>query len=134
MKKLFQQQSVTVNVNELKSYPNNSLGFHLGQYLFTKEFQPQTTFKKEDVYNLLITKNTSVEEQFGMYFYLFGNGNKSFDTLYQMMVGLLDYPFHIKHFYQRYKDGKNALRFYDLDHYKMLHLPIEKIKDTFLIQ
>ncbi|AXG74873.1 hypothetical protein DVK85_11795 [Flavobacterium arcticum] len=134
MKNLFRQKRTTVNTIELIDYPSNSLGFHLGQYLFKKGFNPCTILEKEDIYRLLITKDTSVKEQFGMYFYLFGNGDASFDTLSEMLVGLLAYPFDIKHFCNQYKAGKNALRFYDLDHYKMLHLPLDRIKDTFLIR
>ena len=134
MKNLFKRKKVTVNMIELIDYPSNSLGFHLGQYLFKKGFKPSTTLEKEDIYRLLITKDTSVKEQFGMYFYLFGNGDVSFDTIAEMLVGILAYPLSVRYFYNRYKDGRNALRFYDLDHSRMLHLSLERIKDTFLIR
>ncbi len=134
MKNVFRPKKATVNTIELIDYPANSLGFHLGQYLFNKGFQPQSILEKEDIYRLLITKDTSAKEQFGMYFYLFGNGDVSLNTLSEMLVGLLAYPFAVKHFYKQYKAGKNALRFYDLDHCRMLHLPLQRIKDTFLIR
>ena len=133
MKNVLKQQE-KISISELISYPYNSLGFHLGAYLFKKEEECPAPLEKEDIYRLLLTKDTSAREEFGMYFYLFGNGNFKLDTLSEMFIGLFAYPLAIKYYYKRYQEGKNALRFHDLDHFKMLHLPLERIKDTFLIK
>lgn len=133
MKNLLKQKN-KISISELISYPYNSLGFHLGRYLFKKGYEYSTLLEKEDVYRLLLTKDTSAKEEFGMYFYLFGNGNFKLDTLSEMFIGFFAYPLAIKYYYKRYQQGKNALRFHDLDHFKMLHLPLERIKDTFLIK
>lgn len=121
-------------LDELIDYPHGSLGFHLGRFLFDNSYEINPVPQQEDIYRLLITKETSNKEEIGMYYYLFGNGDIRLQTLFIMASGALLYPHCIVQFYKKYKDGKQALRFYDLDHFRMLHLPLQKIKDAFLIR
>ncbi len=133
------QSTVTVSaatqpdMDELLDYPQESLGFHLGKYLFDHSFEPDPKPGKEDILRLLITPGTSNIEDVAMYFYLFGNGNRDFRTLFIMATGMLIFPYRAVYFIRRYRKGKAALRFFDLDHFRMLHLPVSRIKSTFLI-
>jgi len=123
-----------VSMEELIHYPKESMGFHLGCFLFNNSYEIDSVPEKEDIYRLLITRENSNREEIGMHFYLFGNGDNSLRTLFIMTTGMAFYPHCIPYFLSKYRDGKNALRFYDLDHFRMLHLPLKKIKDTFLIR
>lgn len=123
-----------LSMDDLIGYPQGSLGYQLGQFLFRNSYEPDPIPGKEDVYRLLITEEASAKEDIAMYFYLFGNGNTVLNTILMMGAGALLYPLQIKYFYKKYRDGKNALRFYDLNYFRMLHLPLQRIKDTFLIR
>lgn len=131
---LFREPANNITMDELITYPQGSLGFHLGRFLFDYSYEADPIPEREDIYRLLLTKEVSNKEEIAMYFYLFGNGDIRLQTLFIMVTGALLYPHCIMNFYKRYKAGKHALRFYDLDHFRMLHLPLEKIKDAFLIR
>lgn len=122
------------DMDELLDYPQESLGFHLGKYLFDHSFETDPTPQKEDILRLLITRRTSNIEEVAMHYYLFGNGDRNFRTLFIMFTGLIVFPHRAAYFIQRYRDGRNALRFFDLDHFRLLHLPLARIKNTFLIR
>lgn len=124
----------TITMDELINYPKDSLGFHLGSFLFYNSYDAEPQAEITDVHRVLINKEVSDKEEIAMHYYLFGNGDLAFKNLFIIISGAILYPFYIKYFYARYRDGKQALRFYDLDHFRMLHLPLEKIKDTFLIR
>jgi hypothetical protein len=131
---MFQNKKAPVSMDELIGYPKDSMGFHLGCFLFNNSQETDPKPEKDDVYRLLLTKETSNKEEIAMHYYLFGNGDIAFRTLFIMATGAMLYPHFIVYFYKKYKDGKHALRFYDLDHFRMLHLPLQRIKDTFLIR
>jgi len=131
----FERKSKNITARQLVTYPQGSLGHNLGNHLLTSNYGTNVTAEKEDIYQLLIGRGeVSVKEDIAVQYYLFGNGSNSMRTLLAMGVGLLMCPHYAGYFYRRYRDGKQALRFYDVDHFGMLHLPIERIKDTFLIR
>ena len=123
-----------VTLDELISYPKDSLGFHVGTFLFNNSHDADPQPEITDIHRVLINKEVSDKEEIAMHFYLFGNGDMALKNLFVIVTGSLLYPLQLHYFYRRYRDGRNALRFYDLNHFRMLHLPIERIKDTFLIR
>lgn len=131
---LFKGKQSQISMDELISYPKDSLGFHLGCFLFNNSHEADPQPETIDVHRLLITKEVSNKEDIAMHYYLFGNGDLALRTVFIMVTGAVFYPHCILYFYRKYREGKDALRFYDLDHFRMLHLPLQKIKDTFLIR
>jgi hypothetical protein len=123
-----------VTMDELISYPKDTLGFHVGNFLFNHSHDADPQPEITDIHRVLINKEVSDKEEIAMHFYLFGNGDLALKNLFVIVTGTLLYPLQLRYFYRRYWDGRNALRFYDLNHFRMLHLPIERIKDTFLIR
>ena len=134
MKSKKEQTKTELSMDDLIDYPQDSLGFQLGNHLFNNSFEPDPIPEKEDIYRILITEKISDKEDIAMYYYLLGNGYITPQAIFIIITGALLYPLSIKYFYSKYRDGKNALRFHDLDYFKMLHLPISRIKDTFLIK
>lgn len=123
-----------LSMDDLIRYPEGSLGFNLGQYLHSNSIEPDPVPDNEDILRVLLTRNDSFTEEIGMYYYLFGNGGLSIRMLFIMASGLLLCPLSVKYFYKRYRDGKNALRFYDINHFGLLQLPVARIKDAFMIR
>lgn len=131
----FERKRKNITAKQLVNYPEGSLGYNLGNYLLNGNNGTNVTAGSDDVFQLLIGHGqASVKEDIAVQYYLFGNGSNSLRTLLAMGIGLLMCPYHAGYFYKRYKEGKQALRFYDVDHFGMLHLPLERIKDTFLIR
>lgn len=131
---LIDGKKAPVSMDELISYPKDTLGFHVGSFLFNNSHDADPQPEITDIHRVLISREVSDKEEIAMHFYLFGNGDLALKNLFVMVTGALLYPLQLHYFYKRFKDGKNALRFYDLDHFRMLHLPIDRIKDTFLIR
>ena len=131
---LIDNKKVSVTMDELISYPKDTLGFHVGDFLFNHSHDADPQPEMIDILRVLINKDVSDKEEIAMHFYLFGNGDLALKNLFVILTGSLLYPFKLRYFYKRYKDGRNALRFYDLNHFRMLHLPLARIKDTFLIR
>lgn len=127
-------KNATPSMDDLISYPKESLGFHLGCFLFNNKLEAYPIAEQEDIYRLLIMKETSNREEIGMHFYLIGNGSPDLRRVFVAISALIICPFWVGYFVSKYKDGKAALRFYDLDHFRMLKLPLQRIKDTFLIR
>jgi hypothetical protein len=134
MKTFFYSQKHNLTLSELFAYPQDSLGFKLASFLYDNSIDTHPVPEKEDVYRLLLTNKASNKEDIAMHYYLFGNGDYSLRTLFIIVSGAVLYPLCIKYFYKRYRDGRNAFRFYDLDHFRMLHLPVEQIKEAFRIR
>ncbi|OIV41758.1 hypothetical protein [Flavobacterium johnsoniae] len=122
-----------VNKSELLHYPENSLGFGLGTFLFKNHFDIQEKLEDHDIIHVLTNTGISVYEEIGMQYYLLGNGKKSLYLFMVILSGTLFYPKKLRYFIQQFKRGKRALPFYYLDFSKMLFTPIESIQQSFKI-
>lgn len=118
---------------ELMSYPKHSLGEQLGIFLNKNSFDLQEKLESHDVFHVLTNTGITVPEEISMQFYLLGNGKRSWYLFSVIFFGLLLYPDQLKLFSSAYKKGVSALSFHQLNFFKMLHLPVSKIKSTFLI-
>ncbi|MBS7232651.1 hypothetical protein KHA90_16655 [Flavobacterium psychroterrae] len=122
-----------INKHELLHYPEDSLGFGLGNFLFNNHFDIQEKLEDHDIIHVLTNTGISVVEEIGMQYYLLGNGKKSLYLFLVIASGTIFYPKQIKYFIQQYKKGKEALTFYYLDFSKMLFMPIKSIQQSFKI-
>ncbi|TPG32112.1 Coq4 family protein [Flavobacterium pectinovorum] len=118
----------------LMDYPENSLGFGLGSFLFKNHFDIQEKLEDHDIIHVLTNTGISVYEEIGMQYFLLGNGKRSLYLYMVILSGTVFYPTQLKYFINQYKNGKQALPFYYLDFSKMLLMPIHSIRQTFKIQ
>lgn len=125
------QQLTALN---LVKYPDGSLGQQLGRFLLHNNYGQNVCASHDDVLQLLITGSNSFTDDIAVQFYLLGNGSFGLRRLTAMAVGLVLLPHKAAHFYRMYKNGKAALRFYDIDHLRLLHLPVSRIRETFMIR
>ena len=122
-----------ISIPELLEYPHESLGFHLGKFLRTNNFELQPKLEDHDVIHVLTGISTNVEEEIGMQFYLMGNGKRSLYLYMVVVSGALFFPFGLPLFLNYYRRGKSAHHFHHLDFSKMLLQPVGLIKETFKI-
>ncbi|MEO1011132.1 MAG: Coq4 family protein [Bacteroidota bacterium] len=123
-----------IDTHTLLGYPTGTLGHALGIFLKAHHFTLQRKLESHDVFHVLTNTGASVPEEIGMQFYLFGNGKRSMYLFSVLLSGTLLYPDRLPYLYKQWKRGKNALQFHQLDFYKLLDQPLERIKSTFLIQ
>jgi len=123
-----------VSIADLQQFPEDSLGQQMGHFLAENNFDLQAKLESHDVFHVLTDTGITVPEEISMQFYLLGNGKRSAYLFTVIFLGGLLYPDYLKFFHNRYKKGKSALPFYQLDFYKLLKQPLDKIKSTFLIQ
>lgn len=123
-----------LKISDLTAYPSTSLGYSLGNFLETNNFDLQPSLEDHDVFHVLTEIGSSVKNEIELQFYLFGNGKRSLFLLLVLLVGLVFYPFDCRSFFDYYKKGKAAHRFFDVPFLKILRLPIAQIRFTFNIQ
>ncbi|WP_276380527.1 hypothetical protein [Flavobacterium sp. H4147] len=117
----------------LLHYPEGSLGFGLGNFLYRNHFEIQEKLEDHDIIHVLTNTGISVYEEIGMQYYLLGNGKKSLYLFLVIASGTIFYPKRMHYFIQQYKRGKKALPFHYLDFSKMLFIPVQTIQQTFKI-
>ena len=122
-----------IDKQELLSYSEETLGYHLGQFLQKNNFDIQPKLEDHDIIHVLTNTGISVREEIGMQYYLLGNGKNSLYLYLVIFAGTLFYPTHIKYFINEFRKGKTAHHFHYLDFSKMLLIPIETIQQTFKI-
>ncbi|GGD70333.1 ubiquinone biosynthesis protein COQ4 [Maribacter cobaltidurans] len=122
-----------LNVTDLLRYPEHSLGYALGRFLLNNLFDLQGKSENHDVFHVLTGIGVTILEEIEMQFYLMGNGKRSFYLFSVIFLGSVFYPEKMKFFVRHYYQGKNALPFYQLDFYKLLDQPIERLKNTLSI-
>jgi ubiquinone biosynthesis protein Coq4 len=122
-----------IDKEELLSYSDETLGYHLGQFLQMNNFDIQPKLEDHDIIHVLTNTGISVREEIGMQYYLLGNGKKSLYLYLVIIAGTVFYPTHINYFIKEFRKGKTAHHFHYLDFSKMLLIPIETIKQTFKI-
>jgi len=123
-----------LGIKDLQRFPKGTLGQSMGDFLVMNNFDLQEKLESHDVFHVLTNTGITVPEEISMQFYLLGNGKRSSYLFTVILLGSLLYPDYLKFFYNRYKKGKSALSFHQLDFYKLLNQPLTKIKSTFLIK
>lgn len=123
-----------LGIKDLQRFPKGTLGKSMGDFLVLNNFDLQEKLESHDVFHVLTGTGVTVPEEISMQFYLLGNGKRSAYLFTVIFLGGLLYPDYLQFFYRKYKKGKSAFSFHQLDFYKLLHQPLEKIKTTFLIQ
>lgn len=123
-----------LSLDDYLNNPENSLGFHLGDFLVKSHFAIQPQLEEHDVYHVLTNTGITVLDEIDMQFYLLGNGKRTPFVFIVIITGIVFHPNHLKRFITSYKKGKQAHQFYDLDFSKMLALPIQSIQSAFNIK
>ncbi|TMM57996.1 hypothetical protein FEE95_00790 [Maribacter algarum] len=123
-----------LGIEDLLQYPKGTLGYQMGYFLLSNNFDLQDKLESHDVFHVLTRTGITVPEEISMQFYLLGNGKRSAYLFSVIFLGGLLFPDYFKMFRSKYRLGKASLPFHQLNFKKLLDQPLERIKDTFLIQ
>ncbi|MHC0444829.1 hypothetical protein ACWA1F_05435 [Flavobacterium sp. 3-218] len=122
-----------IDKDSLMDYPEGTLGFGLGNFLYKNHFDLQEKLEDHDIIHVLTNTGVSVYEEIGMQYYLLGNGKTSLYLFMVILTGTVFYPKRMRYFIQQFKRGKQAHSFHYMDFSKMLWMPILTIQQTFKI-
>jgi len=122
-------QAWKLTSNDLLKFPKNSLGYATGLFLKKNDFELLDKLESHDVYHVLLGMQTTVKEEIGMQFILFGNGKRSFYLFATMSLGFLLQAEHYKYFKFCYQKGKKLKSLTVLKLRELLSQPLEQIRD-----
>ena len=118
-----------LNSDDLLKFPPKSLGHATGQFLKRNQFELLDKLESHDVHHVLLGMKTSVKEEIGMQFILFGNGKRSFYLYATMTLGFILQAEHYKYFKFCYQKGKKLKSFTVLKLRELLSEPLEEIRE-----
>ncbi|RMB56262.1 hypothetical protein EAX61_14985 [Dokdonia sinensis] len=122
-----------ISAKQLLTYPENSLGYHLGCFLLRNHFTPEPQLENHDIYHVLTNTGISVPEEIAMQFYLLGNGKRSLYLFIVIAIGSILFMDEIPHFREAFSKGRSAHMFYNLNFLKLLEQPLAQLQHTFKI-
>lgn len=115
-----------VTTSSLLSYPNNTLGFHLGCFLLQHKFEPQPRCEDHDIFHLLTGYSIDTSSEIAMQFWLWGNGKRSFFVVLAMLAGLAFYPDKYGCFKKAFRQGEQSSPIHHIDYKQYLYSPISR--------
>lgn len=100
-----------IDKKQLFDFPEDSLGYGLGNFLHQHHFDIQEKLEDHDIIHVLTNTGISVYEEIGMQYYLLGNGKRSLYLFLVILTGTPFYPKRIQYFLEQYKKEKKRIRF-----------------------
>ncbi len=97
---------------DLLKYPKGTLGHQVGVFLSTNNFEFLPKHESHDVFHVVCNYGTSVKEEIGLQFLLFGNGKRSLYLYVVMSLGILIVPDYYQFYKASYVKGKQQLKFH----------------------
>lgn len=121
-----------VHTRELLSYPEESLGYHLGCFLLQHKFEPQPLCEDHDIFHVLTGYKIDTAQEIAMQYWLWGNGKRSPFVILAMLVGIVLYIDKYELFADAFFNGKNSQAIHDLDFKQYLYSPISLFQTTLI--
>jgi ubiquinone biosynthesis protein Coq4 len=124
--------SWNVHTRQLLSYPEESLGYHLGCFLLQHKFEPQPLCEDHDIFHVLTGYKIDTAQEIAMQYWLWGNGKRSPFVLLAMLVGAVLYIDTYDLFVDAFLNGKNSNSIYHLDFKQYLYSPISLFQNNLI--
>ena len=122
------QPAWKLNSSDLLKYPKGTLGHTVGVFLFSNGFEFFPKHETHDVLHVICNYGTSVKEEIGLQFLLFGNGKQSLYLYVVMCLGLLIVPEYYQFYKISFYKGKKQTKFYHKINKEFLNEKYSKIK------
>lgn len=123
-----------ITVENLKTFPEGSLGHQLHQFYCREGFAPISKSEHHDVFHVLLEYNTGVKDETGMQFFLMGNGKRSPFTASCCFVSFLLFPEYRKYYLHEYRSGKSKPAFVHLHFKCKLGTQLQELRNEFKLK
>jgi Coenzyme Q (ubiquinone) biosynthesis protein Coq4 len=114
--------------NELKNFPQQSLGNDLIIFLEKKQLQLLPYYAKHDIKHILLDYDTTDEGEACLQCFMLGNGHISFPVLATVVYGFVTMPDYWKSFTKAYHTGKKCSLIANWKWFEILHQPTHLLK------
>ncbi|MEL6866142.1 MAG: hypothetical protein AAFP19_17065 [Bacteroidota bacterium] len=127
---LFKRQQVAWKISrqQLRSYPPDSLGYELGDFLYQQDIDLIPKLEDHDVMHVLFKYQTTVVDEARMQFFLLGNGKRSLYALCTALIALVLIPEHYSTYWQEFQKGRHCLNISKWDFQHLLSEPLELLR------
>ena len=123
-----------ISRDELLQLPEETLGWHLGDFLRKNDFQLIAKVERHDAYHTLTGYGTAVEDEIALQYLCFGNGKRSPYLLGAMILGSLILPDYLTYYRRSYRIGTNAHPFHQFDYKKLLRVNLHDFRKSIFSQ
>ncbi|GAA4292496.1 Coq4 family protein [Aestuariibaculum suncheonense] len=119
-----------ITKQDLLTYPDESIGNHLGLFLEKNNFELIAKVERHDAYHTITGYGTHVEDEIALQCLCFGNGKRSIYLYGAMILGIIILPDYFPYYYKSYKLGRTANPFHHYDYKKLLHVNIHDFREV----
>lgn len=120
--------------DELKSFPEGSLGFDLVHFLENKKLKLLPHYAKHDIKHILLQYDTTDEGEVCLQCFMLGNGHFSFPVGATVLFGFVTMPEYWRKFRAAYRRGTKSIPIKNWSWFLLLPLPtktlIQKINNN----
>ena len=106
------QSSWQLDSQKLLTYPSNSLGYRLGQFLNKHGFELYNKCENHDIFHIILNYDTSLLGELKLVFCLLGNRRYSLTNLLAGLGGIILYPAYWSEFKQAFLRGRKLPLFH----------------------
>lgn len=117
-----------ISKKELLTYPIDSYGYKIGEFLMQNGFELFPKVERHDAYHVLTGFGTKVEDEIALQCLCLGNGKKSLYMFGAIFLGIIILPDYLNYYYKAYKMGKSANQFYHFNFKNLLNVNYEDFK------
>jgi ubiquinone biosynthesis protein Coq4 len=115
------------SAEELKSFPADTLGKDLVNFLKKKELHLLPYYAKHDIKHILLGYDTTDEGEVCLQCFMLGNGHISFPVAATVLFGLITMPEHWKKFKAAYKRGGKCESIANWAWFEILQQPTQSL-------
>lgn len=117
-----------ISTGELLTFPENSLGKALGEFLAKDGLEPLPGAEYHDVHHVLLDYSVSFKDEVALQFFLHGNGKKSIASVSTMIGAWCILPTQWKYLRTAYERGKQAADISALNLKTLLSRDLRQVK------
>ena len=117
-----------VSVSELLTYPTNTLGNAVGNFLHDHGFQFIPRLESHDAYHVITGYGTDVPNEIAQQFFFYGNGKRSLYMFGVLFLSVFVLPEHFDKYIAAYKRGLQSLPLHEIDLKNSLHVDLDQIR------
>lgn len=113
---------------ELKNFPDNTLGKDLVSFLETKQLELLPYYARHDIKHILLNYDTTDEGEGCLQCFMLGNGHVSFPVIATVLYGFITMPEYWTVFKQAYRRGKSSTAISNWKWFEILGQPTALLK------
>ncbi len=110
---------------ELKNFPDNTLGKDLIDFLETKKLDLLPHYARHDIKHILLQYDTTDEGEVCLQCFMLGNGHISFPVAATVLYGFVTMPEYWTKFRHAFKRGKKSIAICNWPWFTILHEPTQ---------